>query len=95
VSAVARLRAATRDRAMRAVVVEAEDVRAALADAEAERDEAVRAVAASERARCAAVCRKVAERYRYGACGCEECEGRCNGARECAEAIERGEGASR
>jgi hypothetical protein len=46
---------------------------------------------AAERARCAAVCREVAERYRYGACGCEECEGRGDGARECAEAIERGE----
>jgi len=90
--AVARLRAATRDRAMRAVVVEAEDVRAALAalvDAEAERDEAVRAAVAAERARCAAACCEVAARYRRGACSCEECEGRGDGARECAEAIER------
>ena len=46
---------------------------------------------AAERARCAAVCREVAARYRHGACGCEECEGRGDGARECAEAIERGE----
>lgn len=45
----------------------------------------------AERARCAAVCREVAARYRGGACPCEECEGRCDGARECAEAIERGE----
>ena len=51
---------------------------------------ALEAVAA-ERARCAAVCREVAARYRHGACGCEECEGRGDGARECAEAIERGE----
>ena len=46
---------------------------------------------AAERARCAAVCREVAARYRSGACGCAECEGRGDGARECAEAIERGE----
>jgi hypothetical protein len=46
---------------------------------------------AEERARCAAVCREVEARYRHGACGCEECEGRRGGARECAEAIERGE----
>lgn len=51
----------------------------------------VRAAVAAERARCAAVCREVAARYRGGACPCEECEGRCDGARECAEAIERGE----
>ena len=51
--------------------------------------EVVREVLA-ERARCAAVCREVAARYRGGACPCEECEGRCDGARECAEAIERG-----
>jgi hypothetical protein len=50
---------------------------------------ALEAVAA-ERARCAAVCREVAARYRSGACGCAECEGRGDGARECAEAIERG-----
>lgn len=48
--------------------------------------------AQAERARCAAACREVAARYRYGACGCEECEGRSDGARECAEAIDRGEG---
>ena len=53
--------------------------------------DAVRAAVAAERARCAAVCREVAARYRHGACGCEECEGRSDGARECAEAIERGE----
>jgi hypothetical protein len=46
---------------------------------------------AAERARCAAVCREVAARYRHGACGCAWCEGRRDGARECAEAIERGE----
>jgi hypothetical protein len=57
--------------------------------------DAVRAAVAAERGRCAAVCREAAARYRYGACGCEECEGRSDGARECAEAIERGEGASR
>jgi hypothetical protein len=46
---------------------------------------------AAERARCAAVCREVSARYRHGACGCAGCEGRRDGARECAEAIERGE----
>ena len=51
--------------------------------------EAVEAVAA-ERARCAAVCREVAARYRHGACGCAECEGHRDGARECAEEIECG-----
>ena len=49
-----------------------------------------KAAIAAERARCAAVCRAVAARYRYGACCCEKCEGRGDGARECAEAIERG-----
>ena len=57
---------------------------------ESERDEA-RAAVAAERARCAAACREVVARYRSGACGCAECEGRRDGARECAEAIERGE----
>ena len=51
----------------------------------------VRAAVAAERTRCAAVCREVAARYRGGACPCEECDGRCNGSLECAEAIERGE----
>jgi hypothetical protein len=50
-----------------------------------------KAAVTAERARCAAVCREVAARYRHGACGCEECEGRGDGARECAEALERGE----
>ena len=50
----------------------------------------MKAAVAAERARCAAVCREVASRYRSGACGCAECEGRGDGARECAEAIERG-----
>lgn len=62
-------------------------LRVALADNEAA---ALTAVAA-ERDRCAAVCREVAARYRHGACGCAWCEGRRDGARECAEAIERGE----
>jgi hypothetical protein len=62
-------------------------LRVALADNEAA---ALTAVAA-ERARCAAVCREVSARYRHGACGCAGCEGRRDGARECAEAIERGE----
>ena len=44
----------------------------------------------AERARCAAACREMVARYRSGACGCAECEGRRDGARECAEAIERG-----
>lgn len=53
-------------------------------------DAVVEAVAA-ERARCAAVCRESAGRYRSGAWYREECAGRIDGARECAEAIERGE----
>lgn len=48
---------------------------------------------AAERARCAAVCREVATRYRSGACGCAECEGRGDGARECVSALLRSPGA--
>jgi len=71
---------------------ETDALRVALADADLILEErerqltaALTAVAA-ERERCAALCREVAARYRYGACGCE---GRSDGARECAEAIER------
>jgi hypothetical protein len=55
--------------------------------------EAVRAAVAAERARCAAVCRAVAARGRVVVCSGPwrvEGEGRGDGARECAEAIERG-----
>jgi hypothetical protein len=52
--------------------------------------EAVRAAVAAERARCAAVCREVADIYRRSGCACAECEGRRDGARECAEEIECG-----
>ena len=70
--------------------------RVALADAELMLEQRERRLTAAltfvaeERARCATVCREVAARYRSGACGCAECEGRGDGARECAEAIERG-----
>ncbi len=76
--------------------VEADALRLALADADIIMEERERQLTAAleavadERARCAAVCREMAARYRYGACGCEECEGRSDGARECVEAIERG-----
>ena len=76
-----------RDAARLAALVTA---RVALADAELILEQRERQLR-EERARCAAVCREVAARYRHGACGCEECEGRGDGARECAEAIERGE----
>lgn len=71
-------------------------LRVALADADLILEERERQLTAAltavaeERARCATVCREVASRYRSGACGCAECEGRGDGARECAEAIERG-----
>ena len=70
--------------------------RVALADAELMLEQRERQLTAAltfvaeERARCATVCREVAARYRSGACGCAECEGRGDGARECAEAIKRG-----
>ena len=71
--------------------------RVALADAElilGQRERQLTAAltfVAEERARCATVCRGVVARYRSGACGCAECEGRGDGARECAETLERGE----
>ncbi|GAA5367252.1 hypothetical protein [Streptococcus uberis] len=74
---------------------ETDALRVALADNDLILEERERQLTAAltaieeERARCAAVCREVASRYRRGACGCEECEGRSDGARECAEAIER------
>jgi hypothetical protein len=52
-------------------------------------DDEIDTAVAAERARCAAVCRGVVARYRSGACGCIECDARGDGARECAEAIER------
>jgi hypothetical protein len=67
-------------------------LRVALADADLILEERERQLTAAladgyaESDRCAAVCREVAARRRHGACGCAEC-----GARECAEAIERGE----
>ena len=73
---------------------ERDDWNASATSMEAERDRLLTAsleAVANERARCAAACREVAARYRHGACGCEECGGRGDGARECAEAIERGE----
>lgn len=75
---------------------ECDHLRVALADAELILEQRERQLTAAltfvaeERARCATVCREVASRYRSGACGCAECEGRGDGARECAEAIERG-----
>jgi len=75
---------------------EADALRVALADNDLILEERERQLTAAltavteERSRCAAVCREVAARYRSGACGCAECEGRGDGARECAEAIERG-----
>ena len=71
--------------------------RVALADAELMLEQRERQLTAAltfvaeERARCATVCREVAARYRSGKCGCIECDARGDGARECAEAIERGE----
>jgi hypothetical protein len=50
-----------------------------------------KAAIAAERARCAAVCREVADIYRRSGCTCAECEGHREGARECAEEIECGE----
>jgi len=83
----------------RATAMEAErdEARAALADNDLILEQRERQLTAAltfvaeERARCATVCREVVARYRSGACGCAECEGRRDGARECAEAIERGE----
>jgi len=60
------------------------DVFAATAEAERHRREVDAAVAA-ERARCAAVCREVAENYSI-----DDVASRAAAALECAEAIERG-----
>ena len=80
-----------------AMEAERDEARAALADNDLILEQRERQLTAAltfvaeERARCATVCREVVARYRSGACGCAECEGRGDGARECAEAIERGE----
>lgn len=75
---------------------ERDEARAALADnelileqRERQLTDALTSVAA-ERARCAAVCREVADIYRRSGCACAECEGHRDGARECAEEIECG-----
>lgn len=71
-------------------------LRAALADADLILEERERQLTealttlARERTRCAVVCREVADIYRRSGCACAECEGRRDGARECAEEIERG-----
>lgn len=79
-----------------AMEAERDEARAALADNDLILEQRERQLTAAltfvaeERARCATVCREVVARYRSGACGCAECEWRGDGARECAEAIERG-----
>ena len=64
------------------------DVFAATAEAARHRREVAAAIAA-ERARCAAVCREVAD-ARLAACRDRPYDGRADVADECAEAIERG-----
>jgi hypothetical protein len=61
------------------------------ADAAEARLAALAEAVREERARCAAVCREVADIYRRSGCTCAECEGHREGARECAEEIECGE----